>query len=161
LSLVRVRPAEWLAAVAGAVLFASLFIVWYEPHGIPVPPGATGYAPLPAPTGWQAFSVLDIVLTVLATSGLLLLVVQASWRSPAVPSYLSVATVLAGAAATIIVVVRLLVRPEETGLGAGAWIGLAGALGLLVCGWWSMGTEHVRGMPAPAVEARPAPPPGG
>ena len=56
--------------------------------------------------------------------------------------------------ATILVAIELLAGSD---LGAGAWLGLAGALGLLAGGWWSMATETVRGMPVPDVEVRPAP----
>jgi hypothetical protein len=131
MKLVRVRPAEWLAGVAGVVLIASLFLGW-------------------------ASAVLDVILALLALAGLALLVAQAARPSPALPTALSVLTILAGFVATIIVVVRLLAEGE-----GGAWLGLAGALALLGAGWWSMATEDVRGMPMPEVRARPAPPPGG
>ena len=94
----------------------------------------------------------DIVLTVLALPGLALLVAQAARRSPALPAALSIVTVLAGTAATIVVIVRLLGSP-----GTATWLSLAGALGLLAGGWWSMATETVRGVPLPEVEVRPAP----
>ena len=91
-----------------------------------------------------------------ALLGVALLVAQAASPSPALPTALSILTVLAGFAATIVVAVDLLADGE-----GGAWVGLAGAVGLLAGGWWSMATEHVRGMPTPEVRARPAPPPGG
>lgn len=157
MNLVRVRTAEWLAGAAGALLFISLFVTWYPAAG--VKPGFTGYAPLGGyGTGWQAFAVADVVLTVLAATGPALLLAQATRESPALPSFLSAASVCAGFAATIVVVVHLLVRPDGSGLGAGAWLALAGALGLLVSGWRSMAAEHVRGVPAPRVPVRPAPP---
>jgi hypothetical protein len=157
MNLVRVRPAEWLAAAAGALLFASLFATWYPAAG--VAPGFTGYAPLGGfGTGWQAFAVADIVLTVLAATGPALLFAQATRDSPAVPTALSAAAVFAGLVATIVVIVHLLARPDGSGLGAGAWLGLAGALGLLAAGWRSTAEEAVPGVPAPRVESRPAPP---
>jgi hypothetical protein len=69
--------------------------------------------------------------------------------------------VLAGAAATIVVVIELLTPPDGMDVAGGAWLGLAGALALLVGGWWSLATETVRGVAAPDMEVRPAPPPGG
>jgi hypothetical protein len=130
-SLVRVRPAEWLAGAGGVVLIVSLFVGW-------------------------ASTVLVVILALLALAGPALLVEQAARVSPALPSALSALSVLAGLAAAIIVAVHLIVSGD-----GGAWLGLAGALGLLAGGWWSMGSERVRGVPAPEVEMRPAPPPGG
>jgi uncharacterized membrane protein len=120
MSLVRVRPAEWLAGAAAVLLIAAPFF--------------------------------DVVLTILALPGLALLVAQAVRRSPALPAALSIVTILAGVAATIVAIVRLLSSP-----GTAAWLVLGGALGLLTGGWWSMATEEVRGVPAPDVEVRPAP----
>jgi hypothetical protein len=129
--LIRVRPAEWLAGAAGVVLIVSVFLGWVS-------------------------TALGVILVLLALVGVALLVAQAARPSPALPTALSVLTVLAGLVATIIVAVRLIADGE-----GGAWLGLAGALGLLVAGWWSVATEPVRGMPLPEVRARPAPPPGG
>ena len=120
MSLVRVRPGEWLAGAAAVLLIAAPFF--------------------------------DVVLTILALPGLALLVAQAVRRSPALPTALSILTVLTGAAATIVAIVRLLASP-----GTAAWLVLGGALGLLSGGWWSLATETVRGMPSAEVEARPAP----
>jgi hypothetical protein len=156
---VRVRPGEWLAGAAGVLLIVSLFLTWYTAPGFRPLARATGYAPLGGfGTGWQAFAVADVLLTVLALSGVALLVAQAARSSPALPTALSIFTVLAGVVATIVVVVQLLGGPDGASLGAGAWLGLAGALGLLAGGWWSLATETVRGMPEPEVEVRPAPP---
>jgi hypothetical protein len=141
-NLVRVRAAEWVAGAAGAALFVSLFLTWY---------GADG-------SGWEAFAIADVVLAVLAASGPALLAAQATRRSPALPTALSVLSVLAGLAATIVVVVRLLDRPDTLDPALGAWVGLAGAIGLLAGGWWSLHVAQVRGVPAPQVEIRPAPP---
>jgi hypothetical protein len=158
MSLVRVRPGEWLAGAGGVLLIASLFLTWYPAPAAPPRAGATPYAPLGGfGTGWQAFAVVDVILTILALSGPALLVVQATWSSPALPATLSIVAILAGFVATILVAIELLTPPDGAGLGAGAWLGLAGALGLLVGGWWSMGTETVRGVPQPDVEVRPAP----
>jgi hypothetical protein len=159
MNLLRVRTGEWVAAAAGVLLFASLFVTWYQAEGVVAPAGATTFAPLHGVgTGWQAFAVADVLLTVLAVSGPALLAAQATRRSPALPAALSIVAILAGTAATVIVVVHLLARPDGADLGAGAAMGLAGALCLLAGGWWSMATEEVRGVPAPDVEARPAPP---
>jgi hypothetical protein len=120
MSLVRVRPGEWLAGAAAVLLIAAPFF--------------------------------DVLLTILALPGLALLVAQAVRRSPALPTALSIFTFLAGVAATIVAIVRLLASP-----GTAAWLVLGGALGLLTGGWWSLATEEVRGVPAPDVEVRPAP----
>ena len=107
-------------------------------------------------TAWLRTGAFAGVLAALALVGIALLVAQATRDSPALPTALSVITVLAGLIATIVVVVRLLDRPSALGLGA--WLGLVGALALLAGGWWSLKAAHVRGVPGPEVEGRPAPP---
>jgi hypothetical protein len=146
----RVRGGEWLAGLAGVVLIVSLFLHWYVA------------APAPL-TGWQAFAVTDVLLALLALTGPLLLVFQATRESPALPTGTSIVCATCGALAAAIVLVRLVVEPEAdqvTGIAAGAWVGLAAALALLAGGWWSLESEHNAGATVPPVEVRPSPPRG-
>jgi hypothetical protein len=147
----RVRAGEWLAGLAGAALIVTLFLDWYDTASGPV-------------TAWQAFSVTDGLLALLALSGPALLAVQITRESPALPAALSVVCTTCGALAAAVVLVRLVVEPGEdavTGLELGAWLGAAAALALLAGGWWSLESERTPGAPEPQVEVRPAPPPAG
>jgi hypothetical protein len=151
MSLRRVRAGEWLAGLAGAALLVALFLRWYDARPT-------------ALTGWQAFAVTDVLLALLALSGPLLLALQATRESPALPTGISIVCATCGALATAVVLVRLVVEPEAdrvTGIAAGAWLGLAAALALLAGGWWSLESERTPGATAPPVEVRPSPPPAG
>jgi hypothetical protein len=158
-SLGRVRPPEWAALLAGALLLAALFLAWYGPQA---GHGSVARGPAARPlTAWQAFSVADAILALLALSGPALLAAQAVRPSPALPLALGVVTIAAGAVALGVVVLGLLSRPGGTvamAPAAGAWIALLAAAGLLAAGWWSMAAERSRGAPQPPVEVRPAPP---
>jgi hypothetical protein len=144
------RPSDWLAGIGGAVLLVSLFLPWYDVHGAPR-----------HLTGWQAFSVIDILLAIAAVLGIALAVSTAVRRTPAVPVALGVIGVIAGALATLLVLVRVLDPPgpnELLDVAAGAWIALAAAAGLAAGCWRSIADERNRGVPDPPVEIRPAPP---
>jgi hypothetical protein len=103
---------------------------------------------------WAGPAVLAILLALAAPPAIALPVAQASSRAPALPVALGVLTSTAGAVALVLALVRLLDNP-----GGGAWIGLTGALGVLVGGWLSMRAERVPGEVPPHVPRRPAPPP--
>lgn len=161
MSLARVRAGEWLAGAAGVLLLVALLLPWYGTS----PTGSTAYAPggRQALTAWQAFTVVDVILALLALAGPALLAVQATRRSPALPTGMGVVTVTCGLVATILVIVELVVQPGGGALvelAPGAWIALAAAAGLLAGGWWSMATERSPGAPVPQVEVRRAPPTG-
>ena len=77
---------------------------------------------------WQAFSVLDVVLALLALVPLALVVLQATRESPSLPVAFSVLTTVAGALATLLILYRILNQPgpnDRVEVELGAWIGLA------------------------------------
>ena len=144
------KPGDWLAGLGGLVLLASLFLTWYAVAG-------TGRDL----TAWQSFSVIDVLLALVALLGIALAVTTAVRRTPAVPVALGVIAGPAGAIATLLVLIRLLDPPgpnELLDLGPGVWLALAGAAAVAAGAWWSIGDERNRGVPAPPVEVRPAPP---
>jgi hypothetical protein len=144
----RARAGEWLAGLAGAGLIVTLFLDWYDG-------GATRL------TAWQAFSVTDVLIALLALAGPALLAAQITRESPTSPTGLSVVCATCGALATAIVLARLVLEPGDdgaVGVATGAWIGLAAALGLLAGGWWSLESERTPGAAMPPVEVRASPP---
>jgi uncharacterized membrane protein len=152
----RLRPGDLLAGLAGALLLFSLFQPWYVPPA-PDAPDAPGVS------GWQAFAVIDILLAAAALLGIALTAVTVARRTPTLPVALSVLSVLVGAVATLLVLVRIVNQPgdnEALDVTYGAWLALAGAVGLTAGGWWATADERNRGVPAPRVEVRPTPPPG-
>jgi hypothetical protein len=166
MSLRRVRAPEWLAGAAGIALLVALLLPWYSQEIAPSAGGWTAYAPLPSTsaTAWQAFTVTDVLLALLALAGPALLAVQATRPSPALPLGVGVIGVLCGGLATLLVIARMILQPGPNamvGLQAGAWIALGSALALLAGGWWSTAAEADPGAPMPHVEVRRAPPAAG
>jgi hypothetical protein len=143
----RLRAGEWLAGVAGILLIVSLLVPWYE-----------GTDPL---TGYEALSVIDILLTLMALLALALPVLQATQDAPNKPVGTAVVTIVFGALATLLVVFRLIDAPAD-GLEVrpGAWIALAATVLITVGAWRSLAAEYVRGLPPdiePELRATPAP----
>jgi hypothetical protein len=64
--------ADWLIAIGAASLFSSLFLVWshqINPALLSVPGARAGLQGVPpSPTGWQVYSIADVVLAALAAA---------------------------------------------------------------------------------------------
>jgi hypothetical protein len=147
----RLRTGEWVAAAGGVALLASLFAPWYHVR--------LGGETL---SGWQAFTFVDVLLTLVAACGLGLAVLTATQRTPALPVGASVVTVVAGTAGVLVVALRLLDAPgpdARLGLRAGGLVALLGAL-VVTAGAWLALRDETPGIPAEPAEAelRPAPP---
>jgi hypothetical protein len=157
----RVRAADSVAAAGGVALLASLFADWYSTPPLRVP--GVGFAPLDVGVNaWQAFSVLDVVLALLALAPLALVVLQATRDSPALPIAFSVLTTVAGALALLLILYRIVNQPgpnEAVEVEAGAWAGLVAAAVMTAGGWRSMRDESMPGVALPPVEDLPAPAP--
>ena len=151
MSLIRLRAGEWLAAAAGIALIVALFLPWYQPQ-LPI----AAYDSL---TGFQALSVIDILLVGVAGVAVTLAILQATQTNPSLPVAFGVLSVVIGALATLLVLVRLVDVPrDELEPVYGAWIALAATIGITAGGWLSLSNEHVRGLPpGPEPELRPAP----
>jgi len=146
----RLRVPDLVAGAGGFALLASMFLHWY------------GLALLGGPevTAWQAFSVLDVVLALLALVPLALVVLQATRESPSLPAMLSTLTVVAGMLATLLIGYRIVDQPganAAVGVDAGAWLALAAAVVTTGAGWRSLADESSPGRAQPAIEELPAP----
>lgn len=156
----RLRAGEWLMGVAGAALFAVLFVDWYRPEG-----GGAGL------TAWQAFSVPDVLLALLAVAAMatIALVARAPTAAPGIAYEAMI--LLGGIIGSVICLIRVVDVPAD-GLEVrpGAWVGLLVALGLCASCLVAMRDERRStpdrttdgtGVPvaaAPAPEDLPAPP---
>jgi prepilin signal peptidase PulO-like enzyme (type II secretory pathway) len=139
------RGGDVTAGLAGAALLASLFLDWYS--GL---------------SAWEAFSVLDAVLALLALVPFGLVATQATRDSPSLPVFLSVLTTVAGLLAALLILYRIVNQPgpnDVVVVHLGAWAGFSAAAVLTAGGWWSMRDESMPGVPAPPVEDLPAPAP--
>jgi len=169
----RLRVGEWIAAISGVVLIASLFMPWWKLSGRD---GRSLEV-----SAWEALAVTDVLLFVLGVLGVAVLVLtaRASAASPGVASA-SLVTPFALVMA-VVCLLRVLNVPDELapppGVGAatdaayGAWIGLAATWGVLVGVLVGMRDERLSkpgrltdstGVPVERpveVEKLPAPPP--
>lgn len=134
----RVRLGE-LMALAGAIcVIVSLTQPWYS--GASPAQGADAAGHLDA---WSSFGPTIVLLIIACAIALLLVLATIFERSTALPVASAVWTTLFGLIATIAAIVRVLERPDgASGLEAGAWFALAGAVLILAGGWQSMRDER-------------------
>lgn len=145
----RLRTPDWLAGLAGLVLFSSLFAPWYE-----VVDGTVN--------GWQALAFIDVWLLITATLAIGILVITATSDAPAMPVAFDVLTVWAALIAAVLVLFRLLsVAYSEvvTGRSWGLFLAAAAVVGVFASAWWAMRHQGQPGLrPPPEVRAMPVPP---
>jgi hypothetical protein len=143
----RLRAGEWLALAGGVVLLVSLFLPWYGLDRASV-------------SGFEAFSVIDLLLALLALLAIALAVLQVTRDGPAMPVGAAVLVATLGKVGVLLVLLRIIVEPESSALEVrlGAWFALAATVAITAGGWLSLMNEHVRGLP-PDVEPelRPTP----
>jgi hypothetical protein len=183
--LTRLRTGELIALLGALALLVSLFLPWFATDGFyrriedPSPALDAIAIGLPAaPSGWSSLGWLALVPLVLAIAAALSLVVATVTErdSAAIPVAIGVITVPLGVLATLVTSVRLLAEP---GFGVGltdaevdvrlpAFLGLAGAVAILVGAWRALADERTHTAEARAQteralsvrgEPRPVPPP--
>jgi drug/metabolite transporter (DMT)-like permease len=145
----RLRAGEWLATVAGIGLVFALALPWYEADDGDV-------------SGYEALTVIDILLVLVAAVAFTLAILQATQTSPALPVAFGVLTVVTGAIGTLLTLFRLIDEPAmaDVDVREGAWLSLAAVVALTAGGWLSIKNEHVRHLPpGPEPELRPTPAP--
>ncbi len=107
---------------------------------------------------WDTFGVGVVLLIAAAAGGLWLFASTLAEHSVATPVAAAIWTIPLGIAAVIAAVVRLLERPgHATGLCAGPWLALAGALAILAGAWLSISDDRVALYPPATPEPRPRP----
>src|SRR3954454_2795243 len=117
----RLRVGEGVMALSGVALLVSLFLPWYERGGTSV-------------SGWDSFTVIDVLLAAIAVFALPSVVAAATQPTTAVPISFESLSVLFGLVASVLTLIRVLDVPDFGGAGwgpaAGAYVGLAGAVGV-------------------------------
>ena len=156
----RVRAGEIVAGAGGVLLLVSLFLDWYS-----VSPellfGALDRQ-LRGVDAWAAFSIVDILLALVALLSIALALSQVVGRGPALPVALGVVTTTLGLAATLLTLYRIVNQPgpnELIEVEAGAWIGLVACLAVFLGAWLALSDERPRPAdpPPPEPERRPTP----
>jgi hypothetical protein len=116
----RLRVGEWITAISGVALLASLFAPWYRAEDAP------------ATSGFESLALLDIVLALVAAGAVGLWIITAAQRLPAVPLTVNTLLCLGGLLALVLVVVRVLDLPDDANAREwGLWLGLAASLGIV------------------------------
>jgi hypothetical protein len=144
----RLRAGEWVSSGSGVALFVSLFLPWYSAAGEDA-------------TAWQALSVVDLALALVALLAASLLPVTASQRVPAVPVALSAFVTLGGLIALVLALVRVANPPGAAdGREWGLWLALAATIGIVAGAGFAMRDERIS-PPGRHTDltGRPAPPP--
>lgn len=145
----RLRVGEWVVGASGLLLLVALFLPWYElGEGIVIGPPDVLDARASA---WDAFSVIDVLLAIGALAAIAVVVVTAAHATPAVPLAMESLVTLFALVLLLLVGFRLADPPdisflestagpatrehvEDVDRAAGAWLGLAGVLGILAGG---------------------------
>jgi hypothetical protein len=141
----RLRAGELLAGAGAALVVVSLFERWYE--------GPTG-----ALDAWDTFGPSVVLLLAALCAAVALVISTVGERSPALPVSIAVWSVLLGVAGVIAAIVRVLERPGgSTEVCIGAWLALAGAVGILLGAWLALRDERTSTYDAAKPPPRPAP----
>jgi hypothetical protein len=182
----RLRVGEWVLGAAGLLLLVSLFLPWYELKEDVIIGPVTRFEA--SASGWEAFSILDVLLALGAVAAVAVVVVTAAHSTPALPLAMQSLLTLVGAALLLLVLFRVVNSPEVTfsaqaqdsvvrgvsdnpDRALGAALGLLGTFGIAVGGLLAIRDERrapegrhndLTGVPVAAprdIETLPAPRP--
>jgi hypothetical protein len=112
-------------------------------------------------SAWQTLAVTDVLLALIAAFAVLVLIVTATQGVAALPLILDGLLTIAGLIGMVLVLIRVLALPAAaSGRGWALWLGLAGAVGIVVGALLAMRDERLSkpGRPTDAT-GRPIPPP--
>jgi hypothetical protein len=145
----RIRPADWMTGAWGVALLVSLFLDWYvRPQG--------------GVSAWGAFSVLDLLLALVAILAIKLPIVTAIRTTPAWPTAFTVIVPALAFLVAPFVLYRLFDQPGLDGdvaVDAGAWLGSLALLGVFISALLAQRDERAPGLPEPTeIPVMPAPP---
>lgn len=142
----RLSQGEMIAGIAGLVLLIDLWFKWY---GVSVSAGGgllKNFDIGVSATAWQVFSVIDILLFLIALIGIGVAVLRAIDRMPEMPYPAATLVTVAGAIAVLLILFRIIDSPVDThgvsGIDVsrkfGIWLGLVAAAAMTYGGWRAM-----------------------
>jgi hypothetical protein len=142
----KLRAGELTVLAGIGCLIASLFLWWYE-----TPSGNLDF--------WDTFGPAAVLMLAALAAGMAMVAAALFERdSPALPVATEVWALALGLIGTIAAIVRVLERPQHaTGLCGGAWLGLAGAVLILVGAALSTRDERTSRYRPARPEPRPRP----
>jgi hypothetical protein len=145
----RLNTGELIAGIAGVVLLVDLWFDWY---GVQVSAAGgllKGFSIGVSATAWEAFSVIDIILFLVALIAIGIAVLKATNRLPEMAVPASTILTIAGGVALLLILYRTIDTPVDThgvsGIDVsrkfGLWLGLLSAAALTYGGWRAMQEE--------------------
>jgi hypothetical protein len=145
----RLNTGELIAGIAGVVLLVDLWFDWY---GVSVSAAGgllKGFSIGVSATAWEAFSVIDIILFLVALIAIAIAVLKATNRLPEIGVPASTILTIAGGLALLLILYRTIDTPVDThgvqGIDVsrklGLWLGLLSAAALTYGGWRAMQEE--------------------
>jgi hypothetical protein len=142
----KLRAGEWTAIAGIGCVIASLLLPWYE--------SSLGNLDF-----WDTFGgAAVLMLASLSAAAAMVIATLLEGDSPAVAIPTAVWSVVLGLPGAVAALVRVLERPEHsTGLCAGAWLGLAGAVLILVGSWIAVSDERTSRFRPAEPDPRPRP----
>jgi hypothetical protein len=177
-----VRPADWIAALGGLLLLVALFFLdWYslELEIAPLEIGAAFLTQVEPPTevpipqvdvdenigAWDGEGFLGTIANLIMLAAAVWAIVAVGFRAGVADVELGIEagrlTMLAGIAAAVVVLLRMIFTPGgdgvDTSLEFGIFVALAGAILIALGGL--MSGEGAPRAPAAAQRSEPPPPP--
>jgi hypothetical protein len=150
----RISFGEMVAAASGAALLLFMFFPWYGFGGksVEVPGSGTISTPGADFNAWEAFSVIDLVLFLVAALALALALARAADAMPTgLPAPPATIVLAAGAIALLLVLYRIVDVPVpdlegfENGRKIGIFLALLAAGGIAFGGYTAMSERARRG----------------
>jgi hypothetical protein len=179
----RVAVIDWVVALCGALLIASLQLTWF-----------LGFGPLHRETtttsnggvnslfaerrnfnAWDSIPAASVIFLIVGVLALALLIATATQGSAAIPIGIAAFVALGGLVASILAAVHLIWPPDlgsaavrrilgpvdipggyapDTRRAAGAWVGTAAAVGIAVSAWFSLRSERRGALAAPETPSQ-------
>ena len=141
----RLSQGELIAGIAGFVLLIDLWVDWY---GVKLSAGGVlqGLNIGVSANAWESFSVIDVILFLVALVAIGVAVLRALNNLPSMPYPPATLLTIAGAVGLLLVVFRIIDTPVDThgveGIDVtrkiGVWIGLLATAALTYGGWRAM-----------------------
>jgi hypothetical protein len=142
----RLNQGELISGIAGVVLLIDLWFKWY---GVNVSGGGgllKGFSIGVSADAWEVFSVIDIVLFLVALTAIGVAVLRAVDRMPELPFPPATLVAAAGGLAVLLILFRFIDTPVDTngvqGIDVtrkfGVYLGLLAAAAVTYGGWRSM-----------------------
>jgi predicted signal transduction protein with EAL and GGDEF domain len=143
----RLRRGEWIAGASAVLMLVFVFVLpWYGLTSTVAPP-ATRLASSTSINGWDGLPHVRWLVLVTVLGALALIYFQASRQAPALAVSISVIVTVLGILTLLALLYRVVINvPGPDGVleaRAGAYLGLASALGVAYGAYASLRTEGI------------------